>query len=76
MYGDVVLANPFSQIGNIGFRMTPWMLKAFMRDSVRVQIKVATKGDNKHRLNRFEEHKPEDIEWAQALIGKMKDGLV
>jgi hypothetical protein len=36
MYGDVVLANPFSQVGNIGFRMTPWMLKAFMHDTARV----------------------------------------
>jgi len=36
---------------------------------------MITMGENKARLNRFEEHKPEDIEWAKNLIMKLATGV-
>jgi len=49
-------------IGNLGFTANPLQLKTFMQEW-NVQIKMVTRGQNKARLNRFEDHKPEDIQW-------------
>lgn len=36
---------------------------------------MVTMGENKARLNRFEEHKPQDIEWAKNLLMKQASGV-
>ena len=66
-YGDTVLANPCSFIGNVGFQMSPYMLRNFA-DRWNFQVKLVTKGQNKARFNRFEEHRQEDVEWALKLM--------
>lgn len=33
-----------------------------------VHIKMVTRGQNKARLNRFEDHRPEDIKWMLDLL--------
>lgn len=76
MQGDVKLAHPMSRLGNIGSYVKPWMVKHFMHDTVMAQIKTITIGNNKVRLDRFEEHKPEDIEWAHNLINKFRDRIL
>ena len=52
MYGDVILCNPCSMIGNVGFNASPSMLKHFAEDW-NFEVKFVTKGENKMRLNRF-----------------------
>jgi len=54
-------------IGNLGFTANPLQLKTFMQEW-NVQIKMVTRGQNKARLNRFEDHKPEDIQWMKDLL--------
>jgi len=49
-------------IGNLGFTASPLQLKKFVEDW-NLQVKLVTRGQNKARLNRFEDHKIEDIAW-------------
>ena len=49
-------------IGNVGFTIGPSQLKYFTQE-LKVEAKFITRGKNKARLNRFEDFKPEDIEW-------------
>jgi ClpP class serine protease len=60
MYGDKVLANSSSFVGNIGFYTTPWMMKEFL-NYWEVEGKYIHKGKNKVRFNRLEEFKEEDV---------------
>jgi ClpP class serine protease len=73
MQGDVVLANPLAWIGSIGFRMTPWMVKHLVNDTLMTDFKFVHQGENKVRLNRMEPHKQQDIDWALNMMNKMKD---
>jgi hypothetical protein len=52
MYGDVHLANECSFVGNVGFRVTPWMLKHFLAE-FDIKAKYVHRGENKVRLNRL-----------------------
>ncbi len=65
-------------IGNLGFMVNPLKLKAFTQDW-NVHIKMVTRGQNKARLNRFEDHKPEDIKWMldllQSRVATIKAGI-
>jgi ClpP class serine protease len=50
MHGDTVLADKATFVGNIGFRMTPWMLKNFA-ESNQIHVKYVHHGENKVRFN-------------------------
>ena len=52
MHGDTVLADKATFLGNIGFRMTPWMLKKFA-ESNEINVKYVHHGENKVRFNKF-----------------------
>ena len=67
MYGDVHLANECSFVGNVGFRVTPWMLKHFLAD-YDIKVKYVHKGENKVRLNRLEEFTWKDKDWMLAIL--------
>lgn len=54
MYGDTQLVNECSFVGNVGFRMTPLMIKHFLAD-YSIKAKFIHHGENKVRLNRLEE---------------------
>lgn len=43
MYGDVIICNPCSMIGNLGFTANPLQLKAFVQDW-NVHVKMVTRG--------------------------------
>jgi ClpP class serine protease len=75
MHGDVHLANPCSMLGNIGLRITPLMMKHFVED-YDVKIRYIHKGENKVRLNRFEEFKATDKEWILNIMQKRVDVVV
>ena len=55
-YGDVVLSNPNSFLGNVGFSANPWNFKEFS-EYYKIRMRYITKGKNKVRLNRFEDFK-------------------
>ena len=75
VHGDVVLCNPSSMLGNVGFAANPTMLKEFIKEW-HFQIKVVTKGENKARLNRFEPHRQEDVDWMLNLLNSRVDGIL
>ena len=52
MHGQVHLANECSFVGNIGYRITPLMLKHFLGAN-QIDAKYAHKGEHKVRLNRL-----------------------
>jgi ClpP class serine protease len=67
MHGDYVFADKASFLGNVGFRMTPWMLKNFA-ESNQVSVKYVHHGENKVRFNRFQELKQKDVEWVLNIL--------
>ena len=68
-YGDHMLCNPVSMMGNLGFTMSPLNLRRVCEDW-EVHVKFITKGENKARLNRFEPVREADVEWALNLMRK------
>lgn len=67
MYGDVHLANECSFVGNVGFRVTPWMMKHFLAE-LEIKARVVHKGENKVRLNPLEEFTDKDKEWFLDIL--------
>ena len=67
MHGDVVLSDKATFVGNIGFRMTPWMLKNFV-EKWEIKVKYVHHGENKVRFNRFQELKDRDVEWILKIL--------
>eukprot|EP00347_Sterkiella_histriomuscorum_P000440 403375856 len=74
-HGSVVLSNPNSFLGNVGFSADPWNLKEFA-EHWRFKMQYIHKGKNKVRLNRFEEFKQEDIDWLLKIMNKRVDSIV
>ena len=66
-YGDHVLANEVTLLGNIGTRMTPRYLKDFIEDW-HLRFKFVHHGENKVRFNMLEPIKQVDIDWAKNLF--------
>ena len=62
MYGDHILANEVSLLGNIGNRVTPKYLKDFV-ESWHVKLRYVHHGENKVRFNSFEPLKQKDVDW-------------
>jgi len=52
MYGNTVLSNEASFLGNVGFSASPWNLKEFS-EYYNFKMEYLTKGKNKIRFNRF-----------------------
>ena len=75
MYGDKIIANETSMLGNIGYMSDPWMLKDFAKHW-NFDVKFVHKGKNKVRLNRFEEFKEEDIAWLKNIMNMRVDQTV
>ena len=67
MFGDHVLANEVSMLGNIGSRFTPYYYRDFIEDW-HMRVKYVHHGQNKVRFNSLEPLKQEDIDWAKALM--------
>ena len=67
MYGDHIICNPSSMLGNLGFTTNVSHFKE-LAEAWNVQVKFITKGANKMRLNRFEPVKQEDIAWMLDLL--------
>jgi len=73
-YGGQVYSDQCSLFGHLGFYIKPWMLKDFS-EKWNFQVKLIALGDNKVRLNRFEEHKVEDIDFYKNLLNKFAEGI-
>ena len=66
-YGDHVLANEVSMLGNIGGRQTPYYLKEFIEDW-HVKARYVHHGENKVRFNPLNPTlRQEDIDWLMNL---------
>uniref|UniRef100_A0A7S3IFF7 Peptidase S49 domain-containing protein n=1 Tax=Strombidium inclinatum TaxID=197538 RepID=A0A7S3IFF7_9SPIT len=77
MYGDTILADRCTMMGNIGYRMTPWLMKEMLREKLwdsKVEFRHA--GENKVRFNRFKDLRQEDVEWALNLFNNRVDYIV
>ena len=67
MYGDHILANEVSMLGNIGGRTTPYYMKDFIQDW-HVKAKFVHHGENKVRFNPLNETiRQEDVDWFMNL---------
>jgi len=53
MYGDHIICNPSTMLGNLGFTMNVSHFKQFAEEW-NFHVKFITKGANKMRLNKFE----------------------
>ena len=53
MFGDHVLANEVSLLGNVGSRFTPWFWGDFIKDW-HMRVKYVHHGKNKVRFNSME----------------------
>ena len=51
------------------------MLREFVNDW-HFQVKLVTKGENKARLNSFEPHKDEDVEWMRNLLNSRVEAIL
>jgi ClpP class serine protease len=68
-YGDHMLANPMSNLGNIGTVATPTILKHHMHKLWLLEVKMVHQGENKVRFNRFaDSFKQDDIDWALRFM--------
>ena len=74
MYGQTVLADTSSMIGNLGFRTTPYRLKEFT-EHWEVQAKYVHHGDNKVRFNRFKDLREEDVQWIMNIWHKLLETI-
>lgn len=67
MYGDHILANEVSMLGNIGGRTTPYYMKDFIQDW-HVKAKFVHHGENKVRFNPLNQTiRQEDVDWFMNL---------
>lgn len=74
LYGDVHLANPCSFVGNVGFRMTPLMIRDFL-DNYQIKASYVTKGENKVRLNRLKDFTEADKQWVLGLLNQRVNSI-
>ncbi|CDW86262.1 peptidase s49 [Stylonychia lemnae] len=73
-YGDIVLSNPNSLLGNVGFSSDPWNLKEFS-EYYQIKMRYIHKGKKKVRLNRFQDFEQEDIDWLMNIMNKRVEAI-
>ncbi len=64
--GDEIYAHGTSLVGSIGVVSAGFGLNGLL-DKAGVERRVYTAGENKVRLDPFQEEKPEDVEWLKGL---------
>jgi signal peptide peptidase SppA len=73
--GDEIYAHSTSMVGSIGVISAGFGLQGLL-ERVGVERRVHTAGTNKHRLDPFQDEKPEDVEWLGGLQGQLHDQFV
>lgn len=70
--GDEIYAHGTSLVGSIGVVSAGFGLNGLL-DKAGVERRVYTAGENKVRLDPFQEEKPEDVEWLKGLHADLHD---
>jgi signal peptide peptidase SppA len=72
---DEIYAHSTSLVGSIGVISAGFGLRGLI-ERFGVERRVYTAGVNKHRLDPFQDEKPEDVEWLAGLQGQLHDQFV
>lgn len=69
---DEIYAHRTSMVGSVGVISAGFGLRGLI-DKLGIERRVHTAGENKHRLDPFEDEKPEDVAWLERMQSRLHE---